>query len=361
MAASIVALIFAIFMSSAIAQNSNSTILIKGAERAYQFHAPAQVPPNSPLVFSIHGLNQTNTWMRQASGFDRIADRDAFVVVYPQALNNASNQPSWNLSGTTELDFILALIDTMVGRYQIDRNRVYSTGFSMGGMLSYYLTCNASDKIAAIAPVSGYLMGGIGTCNTKRSMPIHHIHGAADDFVKYVNLPAYLKTLANKFGCKTEATVTQPYPSNKPSQKVKMESWGPCDGDTELNLVSIESLGHAYTTGPDLQTTEEAWSFLKKYSLAPGVGILPSGFSQNGNGFRVKATREKLRVETSRHLISLSVFDVFGRRVISWDAPLKGLENSLEWEMEISLQRGSVYWIQGETHAGKVTSRLVLP
>ncbi len=350
----------ALAISAPRAQGGGNSIMVNGTQRTYLVHAPQGIPANAPLVFSIHGLNQTNTWMRQASGFDRIADRDKFVVVYPQALNNASNQPSWNLGGDTELNFITALIDTMAARHQIDRNRVYSTGFSMGGMLSYYLTCNASDKIAAIAPVGGYLLGGTGACNTQRSMPIHHIHGAADDFVKYENLHAYLNNFADKFGCNSEPTEVDPYPDGNPTQKVTMESWGPCEGGSELNLVSIAGLGHAYTTGPDLQTTEAAWAFLKKYSLEDDVSVRPGVRAAAAPGLKAKLTGAGLEVASGIPLSTLTIYDSFGRRLAVWKQPA-GAPEVMIWQRAVPWIRGGVYWIRGEGSHGEVTSRMLLP
>ncbi len=82
-----------------------------------------------------------------AMKFEALADTANFVVVYPEGENS-----SWDIGGNKDVNFIVAIIDSMYNRYQIDRNRVYATGFSMGGMMSWHLSCKIPDKIAAIVP-----------------------------------------------------------------------------------------------------------------------------------------------------------------------------------------------------------------
>ncbi|MDV7396997.1 hypothetical protein RZS08_36700, partial [Arthrospira platensis SPKY1] len=89
--------------------------------------------------------------------------------------------------------FLLALTDTLHNWYNIDLNRVYATGFSNGGFMSYRLACEASDRIAAIAPVAGTMPIAIANnCQPTRSVPILHIHGTADFIVPYAGNSSFL-------------------------------------------------------------------------------------------------------------------------------------------------------------------------
>ena len=85
--------------------------MIGGVNRSYIVYAPSGLPENPALILSVHGMNQTNTWMRSASKWDDVADtaKEKFVVVYPQ-----SDGSRWDLrAGGNDVKFMLAIIDTM--------------------------------------------------------------------------------------------------------------------------------------------------------------------------------------------------------------------------------------------------------
>jgi hypothetical protein len=69
------------------------------------------------------------------------------------------------------------------------------------GMFSYTLACKIPDKIAAIAPGNGYPLGGESGCTKTRPVPMFHMHGTADDFVKYSGIHAFLNTKIAEYGC----------------------------------------------------------------------------------------------------------------------------------------------------------------
>ena len=169
-------------------------------------YAPSTIVPGRPLLISMHGYNQDIAYQQSQTKWELIAKENNFVVVYPGGINN-----SWDLSGTSDIDFILAIIDEMYERYGIDRDRVYLSGFSMGGMMTYYAATKIADKIAAFAPVSGYMMGGPNT-NSSRPIPIIHTHGTSDDVVSYSGVSTCLNAWVTRNGCPTTAQVTKPYP-----------------------------------------------------------------------------------------------------------------------------------------------------
>ncbi len=77
----------------------------------------------------MHGSGQSPDYQRAQAKWEQVADTAKFLVVFPGGINN-----QWDISGTSDINFITAIIDTMHRRYGIDRNRVYLSGFSMGGM-----------------------------------------------------------------------------------------------------------------------------------------------------------------------------------------------------------------------------------
>ena len=112
-----------------------------------------------------------------------MADTAKFVVVYPNGVNKA-----WDISGDTDIKFLETIIDTMYNRYHVNRNRVYLSGFSMGGMMTYHAMAKMGDKIAAFGPVSGIPVDYREPSGT-RPVPIIHTHGTADNVVYYEGMP----------------------------------------------------------------------------------------------------------------------------------------------------------------------------
>ena len=108
---------------------------------------------------------------------ETVADTAKFVTVFPEGIDKG-----WDLSGNRDINFVLALIDEMVEKYDIDPCRVYLSGFSMGGMFTYHAMNKIADRIAAFAPISGYPMGGATANANVRPIPIIHTHGTSDDW-----------------------------------------------------------------------------------------------------------------------------------------------------------------------------------
>lgn len=73
-----------------------------------------------------------------------------FVVTYLRSDGN-----TWDIGGVKDQNFVIKTIDEMASRYDIDKDRVYWSGFSMGSMLIHHCIANMQDKIAAFAPTSG--------------------------------------------------------------------------------------------------------------------------------------------------------------------------------------------------------------
>jgi poly(hydroxyalkanoate) depolymerase family esterase len=249
------------------------TLNVGGTNRTMFVHVPSNLGQNRPLVISMHGLNQDINYQKGQAKWEQVADTAKFVVVYPAGVNN-----SWDISGTRDTDFITAIINDMATRYTIDRNRVYVSGFSMGGMMSYHVANRLADRVAAIGPVSGYLFGN--TVASSRPMPIIHVHGNADDVVRYEpyqnqqGVVAMLQKWRTWNGCPSTGTRTTPYPTNRPNSKSIREYWGPCN-NSEVELITLDGKGHWHSNddAAGVHTTRELWRFFKRHSLSTGPAI----------------------------------------------------------------------------------------
>jgi poly(3-hydroxybutyrate) depolymerase len=256
-------------------------------------YAPSSIVPDRPLLISMHGYNQDINYQKNQTKWEVIAKENNFVVVYPGGINN-----SWDISGTTDIDFILAIIDEMVDRYGIDRDRVYLSGFSMGGMMTYYAATKIADKIAAFAPVSGYLMGGPDT-NSSRPIPIIHTHGTADDVVSYNGVATCLNAWIARNGCPETAQVTNPYPPGSPYGDIKYY-WGPGIDSVEVVLLSLNGKGHWHSIQDGgVNTSQEIWDFCKKFSLGYGIARFKAASVRDADPKQIQVTFTKpLREQT---------------------------------------------------------------
>src|SRR5262249_11253544 len=143
------------------------------------------------VVLNLHGGMGRAESQRRQSGMNRVSDQHGFLVVYPDGTGigplltyNAGACCGYaEKTRVNDVGFINALIDDLERQYQVDPRRIYATGFSNGAMMSYRLGCELSERIAAIAPVSGDL--GVDGPVPKRPVPIIHFHGLKDENSPY--------------------------------------------------------------------------------------------------------------------------------------------------------------------------------
>ena len=263
-AVSAIALIAATaFSVPALADN----LTVDGKNRSMLVYAPSGIEKNRPLIIQMHGMNQDAPYQKNAAKWESIADTARFVVVFPNGENKA-----WDIGGDKDINFLKAIINEMYNKYGIDKNRVYVSGFSMGGMMSYHAANKMGDMIAAIAPVSG----GGGVNSPKRAMPIMHTHGTSDDVVNYNSTVNTLKGWVNAQKCSGSSQRIKPYPTTKSGSAASLEIWSGCTDNVEVRLLTIEGKGHWYSMDEavSVNTSVEIWNFVKNYSL-DGSSITP--------------------------------------------------------------------------------------
>lgn len=146
--------------------NHERSVAHGGAERSYVLHVPAQVGSRPlPLLLAFHGGGGNARGFQRYAGLDPLAERDGFLVAYPNGSHRFFGERllSWNAgdccgfaseAGVDDVGFALAVIEDVARLTPVDRLRVYATGHSNGAMLTYRLAAEASDRIAAIAPVA---------------------------------------------------------------------------------------------------------------------------------------------------------------------------------------------------------------
>ena len=164
-----------------------------GQYRYYRVYIPAAYDGSEavPLLLNLHGYSSDNFGQALYANFNPIADTAGFITVLPNGTFDIFGFRFWNVfvapgSGVDDVAFLSALIDTMAAEYSIDLNRVYSTGMSNGGFMSHALACELSEKIAAIASVTGTIdKDRLPYCNPTHNIPVMQIHGTEDPTVPY--------------------------------------------------------------------------------------------------------------------------------------------------------------------------------
>jgi polyhydroxybutyrate depolymerase len=164
-----------------------------GRERSYILHVPKDALTSPwPVVINFHGGGSSAAGQQAYSRMDAVADRQGFLVVYPNGTGRIADLLlTWNAGAccgyaldnkVDDVGFVRAVIDDLETHASIDRARIYATGLSNGAMMSYRLAAEAPDLIAAIAPVAGALAFPF---EPKRPIPILHIHSVDDTRALY--------------------------------------------------------------------------------------------------------------------------------------------------------------------------------
>ena len=166
--------------------------------RHYNLYLPKNFITGSsrPLIIHLHGYGLNAALEQSYTNYMPIADTAGFLVVYPQGLMDANQKQYWNAGipvlPTTPDDvaFISDLIDALHIRNNIDRSHVYASGLSNGGYMCYQLAWKLSNKIAAIASVSGSMAPlEFAKCKPVNEVPVMEIHGTADNVIPYTKSP----------------------------------------------------------------------------------------------------------------------------------------------------------------------------
>ena len=261
-------LILALLAVAAMLPGKADNITVNGTQRNYIVCAPKNLGENRPLLISCHGMNQDANYQKGMLVIESVADTAKFLTVFPNGIDK-----SWDISGNRDINFITALIDKMVTQYKIDRNRVYLSGFSMGGMFTYHAMNKIPDKIAAFAPISGYPINGATANKNVRPIPIIHTHGTSDDVVNFGGVQGSLNVWINHNGCPTSAKVTQRY---RNASHITRRVWGPGNDGVEVVLMEMAGKGHWISNDNGVKTGDEIWRFCSRYSLnktSPSVSI----------------------------------------------------------------------------------------
>lgn len=282
-----------------------------GIERGYWLAVPPDREPQSPapLVLALHGGGGTAASLcRMRGGLLDLAQQGAFLLVCPQGVerhwNDGRQITRWRAQADDidDVGFLTAVVEDVASRYPVDRQRVFATGISNGGLMSYRLACERADLVRAIAPVAASMAESL-ECAPSRPVSVVILNGTADPLVPYEGGPIGFK--GNNLGrvvpaddarrrwaawnrCEPEPAMDW-LPDQAPTDgtRVQLLSHTQCAGGTEVLLYRIEGGGHTWPGGPqylpaglvgrvsrDLDAGQAIWDFFEAQS--GDVGAQPA-------------------------------------------------------------------------------------
>lgn len=235
------------------------TIKVNGENREMQVYTPNTVSSNLPLMIVTHGMNQDAGYQASCDHMYELIDKEKFIIAYLQGIDR-----TWDTGGTKDRDFVFQTIDELYAKYNINKNRVYWSGFSMGSALIYHCMADAVDKIAAFAPTSGIAFGGKEWQRCPKPVNVIHCHAYGDDVFKYNDwdIHGYVQSLAKDLDkCKDyKKTTNYRTPGGNTGDK---EVWSNGENGTTVELFSYNANWHNPSTG----NSQEIWNFCKQFSL----------------------------------------------------------------------------------------------
>ena len=275
------------------------SLVVANRERSYLVHVPRSYDGLKPVsvVLAFHGGASNAAQMVHFCGLNEKADEAGFLVVYPNGTGRTEQFLTWNAGNccgyakdqkVDDVEFVGKLLDDLAGVANIDADRVYATGMSNGGMMSYLLAAKLSDRIAAIAPVGGPM--GIAECHPERPVSVLHFHGLDDKFAPFKGgrgerslSQTDFYSVEHSLGCwiKANDCASEPEVAEEPvkvedAMRVIKKTWGGGKGGAEVVLVEIAGAGHTWPgrqppllflgkSTKNIAANDAMWDFFKKH------------------------------------------------------------------------------------------------
>lgn len=277
------------------------TIVHDNLDRSYILYVPSSYTPGvaAPLVLNFHGYTSNDLQQMIYGDFRPIADTAGFLLVHPMGTLDTQGQTYWNSGwgGTVDdIGFTAALIDSISAQYSVNANRIYSTGMSNGGFMSYTLACELSDRIAAIASVTGTMNANQSvSCNPQHPMPVMEIHGTADNVVPYNGIPNVMASIDNvlDYWVNFNSCDVTPIESAVPNISITDNCtathfrYGNGTNGVEVEHYRINNGAHTWpgasltigVTNHDISASKKIWEFFSQYDLNGKIAANLSEYS----------------------------------------------------------------------------------
>ena len=283
--------------------STTQTITSNGVSRTYLLYQPANLPAGPvPLMVALHGgTSPSPGGMESLTGFDSLADEQGFLVAYP-----ASQSGGWHIgcctaarSSPDDLEFIDDMIGHLVATDNVDPDRVYVTGFSVGAYMAYRMACESPD-VAGVGSTGGSEILST-PCAPDHPVAVFEIHGTQDYYggscggtsqsdeacQGAVGTSGYEPSVQE---VNEQWRGTDACPATDSTQafgSVTQDIWDPCEGGSGVRLDTIQEGGHCWptpTTCGNFSASTAFWGFLSAHSLAAPFAPGPGKGKSQGQG-----------------------------------------------------------------------------
>ena len=243
----------------------------RGWSRSALVHIPPGLGKDPlPLLVVLHGAFSTGEAMEKETGFSRLADRDRFIVAYPQGIGLFGWLQHWNAGyccGRAEAEnwddagTVLRLIDRLEGRLPVDPARIYLVGMSNGGMLAYRLAAGHPERFAALAVMAG----AIGSSEQgkvhyqlpppARPLPVLILHGRADRHIPFAGGVSPRKgggrsyssvAAAVDFWRRADGCAEAPSRVTGTPESIEEITWDGCRAGSAVTRIALPGWGHVW-------------------------------------------------------------------------------------------------------------------
>ena len=267
----------------------------EGLERSFLIYVPTNIKENAPLVVAIHGYTSSAKTLMGYYGINQIADKEGFLVAYPQGTKDSRDNNFFNVgyefhsdSKVNDVNFIREIVLNLTKDYKLNSKRVFATGMSNGGDMSYLLACTSSDLFTAVAPVAGVMMKDtLENCNPEKKIPIFEIHGTKDSISKfegdmnnedkwgaYYDLPSTIEFWVNKHALNEKETIQLENKNTEDGTTITFERYWSDESQREVWFYIVNDGNHTWpgmtglfsrTANQDINSAEEIWKFFSKF------------------------------------------------------------------------------------------------
>jgi polyhydroxybutyrate depolymerase len=267
--------------------STRHTLTSGDIEREYIVYVPSGYDPAqpTPLVLSLHGYTSNAVQQQLYTGWNDVAERETFIVVYPQATGSPTRwfayHAPYTYAGqptTDDVQFVRDLLARLSEDYCADPARIYINGLSNGGAMTHRLACELADQIAAVGMVAGAFVQNE-SCEPARPIPVMAFHGTNDSTVPYGG-GGYFEAVEEWTAEWAERNACDPASEALPEQgEVSGIAYVNCDEDAAVILYTIHGGGHTWPgasplfdafvnpTTQDIDANEIMWEFFVQHPL----------------------------------------------------------------------------------------------
>jgi polyhydroxybutyrate depolymerase len=316
--------------------------------------------------------------------FRPVADTAGFLVAHPQGAAGSDTARIWNIGQdptlADDIGFTQAMIDTISAEYNIDPDRIYATGHSMGAFFSILLAGHLSEEIAAIASVCGSMTQYMyDSSDPVHPTPYMEIHGTADPLVPYnganplyLPVPEVIEYWVDFNNCNANPIITQ-IPDIDTTDGSTVEHYVYEGGDNGVHVEHFKVIGGGHTWpgtvggNQDINGSLEIWKFFSRYDINGLIGgvhgmeeTYPNQISSSQNYPNPFNSQTTIRfaLEQSGH-VNLKIFDTSGRLIQTLlDEYKSSGEHSVIWNGTGNLNPG-MYIYQIDTDGGYDTKTMI--